>query len=253
MAEITGLLEVESDGKGRSNVTRRYAKYPLRFLFMDRTRNPGGTCIDSFERYVNCQWVYPVNYGGGLVSGDTIIIQFTLQENSRCVVTTQASTKVYKYLPNREGTPQNTVQRLSYELKAHSFLCVFPEPVTCFKDARFVQYLDYNLCESSSLIHVDWSTSGRLNREHWEMQCFESNTCVKIDSRTVFSEHVRLETTEDGGLSIAARMAGFNVMAIVVVAGRLLLENTKFINHLATALKSSDNHLCSQGKLSLKL
>lgn len=253
MAEVTGRLKVEVDGSGRSNVTRRYAKYPLRFLFMDRAKMSNYGYLKDTREHQNCPWVYPVTYGGGLVSGDSVVIECSLGEGSRCVVTTQASTKVYKSLAGRSGGEANTVQKLCYKLEAGALLCVFPEPITCFKDARFTQHINYQLSETSNLVHVDWSTSGRLNRERWDMQYFESNTIVTVDSRTVFREHIRLEAPKDGSLPVADRMACFNVMAAVVVVGKVLVNNAEFVGHLRKVLVSSDDLLCSRGMWRLDL
>ncbi len=41
-----------------------------------------------------CQWVYGINYGGGLVSGDEISLQIDVEEGCAALLTTQGSTKV---------------------------------------------------------------------------------------------------------------------------------------------------------------
>lgn len=41
----------------------------------------------------NCQWVYPVNYGGGLVAGDSVDLDITIVEDCCVMLTSQSSTK----------------------------------------------------------------------------------------------------------------------------------------------------------------
>ncbi|KAH7430093.1 hypothetical protein KP509_09G083200 [Ceratopteris richardii] len=45
---------------------------------------------------VDVVWIYSLSYGGGLVSGDLLYVQVEVGVESTTVLTTQASTKVYK-------------------------------------------------------------------------------------------------------------------------------------------------------------
>ena len=42
------------------------------------------------------QWLYTITFGGGLVEGDNITLDVDVGEDCTVVVTTQASTKVYR-------------------------------------------------------------------------------------------------------------------------------------------------------------
>src|SRR5882724_3293787 len=72
----------------QSAVTSAHAKSPLKFLIPQ----PRGKSV----------WVYLSSFGGGLVAGDETRLSIRLGEQSRCFMTTQASTKVYR---NPEGRP----------------------------------------------------------------------------------------------------------------------------------------------------
>ncbi|CBI14837.3 unnamed protein product, partial [Vitis vinifera] len=81
----TGFVAVEKIG-GRSTVTRCFSKYPLKFII---PRKVGSSITDAV-------WIYSLTYGGGIVSGDSISCGFTIGDGCTTVLTTQASTKVYK-------------------------------------------------------------------------------------------------------------------------------------------------------------
>ncbi|KAM0057229.1 putative urease accessory protein UreD [Helianthus debilis subsp. tardiflorus] len=81
----TGRLTVERVS-GKSSVTRCFAKYPLKFIVPTKA---GRSEIDAV-------WIYTLTYGGGIVSGDCISFDITVEDDCTAVLTTQASTKVYK-------------------------------------------------------------------------------------------------------------------------------------------------------------
>lgn len=81
----TGKLEVEKV-RGKSTLTRCYSKYPLKFI---TPRKVGSSQVDAV-------WIYTITYGGGIVSGDSIKCKAVIGDGCTAVLTTQASTKVYK-------------------------------------------------------------------------------------------------------------------------------------------------------------
>ncbi|XP_034212235.1 urease accessory protein D isoform X3 [Prunus dulcis] len=83
--EKQGRVVVDKVG-GRSTVTRCFSKYPLKFII---PRKVGSSETDAV-------WVYTLTYGGGIVSGDSVSCEFTIGDGCTTVLTTQASTKVYK-------------------------------------------------------------------------------------------------------------------------------------------------------------
>ncbi|XAR56087.1 hypothetical protein NMG60_11036409 [Bertholletia excelsa] len=81
----TGKVVVERVG-GRSTITKCFSKYPLKFLI---PRKVGSSQTDAV-------WIYSLTYGGGIVAGDSILCDISVGDGCTTVLTTQASTKVYK-------------------------------------------------------------------------------------------------------------------------------------------------------------
>ena len=99
-------------------LTRAFAANPAKLIV---TRGRGRTC-----------WVYAATLGGGLVGGDDIQLRADVTAGARALLTTQASTKVYRSLrPSRQG--------LTATVDAGALLAVVPDPVVCFADADFTQ------------------------------------------------------------------------------------------------------------------
>src|SRR5260370_29621247 len=76
-----GHLEIKLVS-GQSAVTSVQARSPLKFLIP----RPRGDSV----------WAYMSSFGGGLVAGDETHVSVSLGAQSRCFLTTQASTKVYR-------------------------------------------------------------------------------------------------------------------------------------------------------------
>ena len=94
-------------------LTRAFATSPAKLI---ATKGRGATC-----------WVYAATLGGGLVGGDEIRVRADVTTGARALLTTQASTKVYRSLrPSR--------QSLQASVEADALLAVVPDPVVCFAE-----------------------------------------------------------------------------------------------------------------------
>src|SRR5439155_3199094 len=96
---------------GRTVLTRVFATSPLKVL----NPNTAGRAA----------WACLATYGGGLVSGDALQIGLETGPGAAALVTTQASTKVYR-------SEAGASQRLHARAAAESLLVLLPDPVTCF-------------------------------------------------------------------------------------------------------------------------
>ncbi|XP_058221162.1 urease accessory protein D-like [Rhododendron vialii] len=86
----TGKVVVERIG-GKSTITRYYSKYPLKFIIPTKV---GSSQTDVV-------WIYSLTYGGGIVSIYSISSDLTIGDGGTTVLTTQASTNVYKSLQSK--------------------------------------------------------------------------------------------------------------------------------------------------------
>mmetsp|Transcript_1788 Transcript_1788/g.2542 ORF Transcript_1788/g.2542 Transcript_1788/m.2542 type:complete len:303 (-) Transcript_1788:4436-5344(-) len=223
--DSNGNLVIESSfegGKLVSSATSRYATYPLRFLFRSQDVLEVSRELDS-KKSSNCIWVYVITFGGGFVCGDQVCFQVCVKENATCVLSTQASTKVYKSRIKDDTT--SAVQEISLDIQENSFVCCLPDPVQCFRDARYKQVQNINMAHSANLIFVDWVTAGRLNRERWDFISFQSATTVRRDKKVVCFENVFLESRY--GLSLRKQMGAINCVASVIAIGPDILELMK--------------------------
>ena len=114
-----GEVAVSRGADGRSRATRVYATSPLRML--------------TPVNHGHAAWVYMSSYGGGLVDGDRVSLDVTVERGATAFLSTQASTKVYR---SREGT----ASRLEALVDDDALLVFAPDPVVCFAGARYRQW-----------------------------------------------------------------------------------------------------------------
>jgi urease accessory protein len=186
-------------GPRGSTVTRAYAESPLKWL----TPANRGTAA----------WLFAASYGGGLVGGDHLSIEVDVDPGAAALLSTQASTKVYR-------SPAGASARLAARVGADGVLVSLPDPVVCFASSDYRQTQAFTIHPSAGLVALDWVTSGRRGAgERWVFDAYASTTVLRVGERLVLHDAVRLSAS-DGNLG--ARAGRIDVLAAVVIAGERL-------------------------------
>ncbi|WFD29623.1 hypothetical protein MSPP1_000633 [Malassezia sp. CBS 17886] len=193
--------------------------------------------------------LYVVSFGGGLVSGDEIMLEIDVGEGTRLVMLTQGNTKVYR--ERRGGDPFASVLRSSgpgppsrqfsrYIVRPNATLLLLPDPVTCFARSRYeqTQLIDLRCAETSSLVLLDWFNSGRLAAdgprdpsdadripELWHFYLYHSRNEVRVAGNDLARDRVYLEqelpeTLVPGEITdIAHRCEPYRCYALLLLYG----------------------------------
>jgi urease accessory protein len=195
---------------GRTVVTRARANSPLKLL---NPRSPGSGA-----------WVFTSTFGGGLVAGDQLSLSVDVGDGCSCLLGTQSATKVYRSPDGRSAG-----QALAVSVGSDSTCVIAPHPVSCFAQARFVQRQRIELTSGSSLVLIDWLTSGRhAAGERWAFDRYDSRTDVFIDRRHVFRDALLLSAA-DGPIDVPHRTGGFDCFAYAVVVGAAFDEPARHL------------------------
>lgn len=96
-----------------------------------------------------------VGLGGGYVEGEKYKFSITQKEDTRAIITTQSSTKVYK-CENNNRTEQETI----INLEKNSILEYITDSVILYKNAIYKQVNNIYIDDSATLIYSDGITSG---------------------------------------------------------------------------------------------
>ncbi len=199
---------------GRNTILERsFATNPLKVLI---TRGVSPAC-----------WVYSATYGGGIVGGDEIRLNVEVGHSARGVLSTQASTKVYR-------SPRPASQHLTASVDDDALLVVLPDPVVCFAGAYFSQEQRYDLHRRGSLVMVDWITSGRhAVGERWAFHHYASRIDIRRTDKRIVYDAMLLDA---GDGSIGERLGAFDVCLTAVLTGPLVADAAASIVHAASEL-----------------
>jgi urease accessory protein len=198
----SGGLEIDVVS-GQSAVVSTWASSPLKLL-IPRSRGP------SVLAYLS-------SFGGGFVAGDETSLRLRLGPAARAVVTTQASTKIYR---NPELRPCG--HRLAANLDDGSLLVLIPEPIQAFAGSSYTQRQQFHLQTGAGLILVDWFCSGRAAcGERWAFTRLRSSNQIFINGQRTLVDSLLLDPAH-GPLDHPHRLGRFNCLAMIVLVGNAL-------------------------------
>lgn len=178
-----------------------------------------------------------VGLGGGYVEGEKYKYGINLKENSRAIITTQASTKVYKCV-HGEKTEQKTV----INLEKDSILEYITDSVILYKDAIYKQINDIHMDESATLIYSDGITSG------WCKEGLEfpySNVQLKnnvyVDNKLVLLDNLVVNPREYDVTKLGYFEDYKNFGTLLVINKNI---NTEVIEQLRNDIKNLNLPIC---------
>ena len=191
MAEVA--VAVVGRGPSRSDVLRARGAGPLRLLC---PRAAGGAA-----------WIVTSSLGGGLVGGDAVALEVTVGPGATCIVTSQASTKVYRGASSL---------RTEVRVREGGVALVVPDPVVPFAGARFEQATRVALDAGASLALADVVTAGRVAYgERWSAARVATSLELGIAGERVLLDRLLLE----GERARAGRMQRFEALGTALLAG----------------------------------
>ncbi|CAL1695330.1 unnamed protein product [Somion occarium] len=191
----------------------------------------------------NTAVVYVLSYGGGLVGGDQIKLSVEVHDGSSLVMLSQGSTKVFKTRPGHQlAQGQNlemndlTCQHFDIEVSPGSSVFLLPDPVTCFRSAKYNQVQKFRLSGDASAVLLDWITSGRKSLgEEWVFNRYYSLNELWVDGKRIARDAMLLEEEipiqSVPTRTLADRLQPYSCYATVLMYGPL----TQAISRTLTA------------------
>lgn len=203
-------------------------QYPLKLIAPDPLPLPEHGSADA-PRLVHT--VFLLTYGGGIVAGDTIDLSVSLAANTRLVLLTQGSTKVFK-------TPDPALvsrQHMVVSLAPGAALVYLPDPVQPFAQTAFSQSQIYNIGNAqSSLCACDWVTGGRSARgENWDIHEYRSRNEVWSSDeagkrRLLLRDNLILDGHGRTDMHLSERMDGYSVFGTLIIHGPVFSTLAQF-------------------------
>jgi urease accessory protein len=184
-------VAVAGRGPERSDVLRARGAGPLRLLC---PRAAGGAA-----------WIVTSSLGGGLVDGDALALEVTVEAGATCIVTSQASTKIYRGASS---------MRTAVRVREGAVALVVPDPVVPFGGARFEQTTAIALDAGASLALSDIVTAGRIAYgERWSAARVATTLELAVAGERVLLDRLLLEG------DTARRMRRFEALGTALLVG----------------------------------
>jgi urease accessory protein len=166
---IRGHLDLRSDvrGDGTPYLSRQSFRAPIH---LSKAHIESGSLL-----------VHLVNPTAGFFDGDRLDLDVTAGKDSRLVLSTPGSSRVYRA---RGETPAVCQQKLTVENGA--FLEWIPEPFIPQAGARYFQRTEIQLAENAGLLFFEWIAPGRVARGEifayeslrWELDLIDAGKLV---------------------------------------------------------------------------
>ena len=242
---------VPLDEVGAPRFSHLECKFPFRLLAPVQAANDAtvnaAKYVDTADQSAPIKSVgilFTLGFGGGLISGDRVNLEIDVGEHTRLLMLTQGNTNVYRV--RRGGDPVASIMRAQgpneisrqhtrYHVRKNATLVLLPAPVTCFARSRYAQTQRFDLhCgASSSLILLDWFTSGRLavNKtdyripEFWHFYMYHSRNEVRVNGDVIVRDRQHLaqdlpdQLQEDTRTDLAQRCEPYTCFGIVILYG----------------------------------
>lgn len=189
-------------------------QYPLKLIAPDPHDS-------QEEKHVTV--VFLLTYGGGLVGGDQINLKVELHGDTRLVLVTQGSTKIFKS-PDRLVVSRQT---LNVKVGPQAALCYLPDPTQPFAESVYEQKQTFYVepDASSSLLVLDWVSEGRRARgESWTLWSWKGRNEVRefdprSKGRLLLRDSVILHDDGLGGTGLVDKSNNLGIFGTLIVYG----------------------------------
>lgn len=210
-----GVLVVQLLPHDISALSTMTFQYPLKLI------SPSPT---AHQRSV---LVFLLTYGGGLVGGDQVHLEITVNSKARLSIVTQGHTKIFKS-PSREVV---TRQQLHVTINPKASLCLLPDPVQPFEGSVYEQSQRFTVHEGGSICVLDWISAGRTARgEDWSLGAWSGrNEVWGVDDSTkrkwlLLRDNVFLDgdALGDNEKQLKKKMQGLGIFGTLILKGPLV-------------------------------
>ena len=169
--------------------------------------------------------------GGGYVEGEKYRYRIKLREDSRALITTQASTKVYKCEQGKK-----TEQETLINLERNSILEYITDSVILYKNAIYKQVNNIYMDESATLIYSDGITSGWSKEgEEFQYSSVQLKTNLYVNNKLVLLDNLLVSPREDDVTKLGF-FEGYQNFGTLLVINKNI--NMKVIEKLRNDIKN---------------
>jgi urease accessory protein len=141
------------------------------------------------ESFPEIAYVYIMSPSGGILQGDRLRIDVSLENNAQAHITTQAATKVYRMNRNY------ATQMVNLLVGDGCYLEFIPDQLIPYRNSRFYQRVKLQVHENATAIYSEIITPGRVARGEYMQYniCCLKTVAMDQNSRLRFMDSLLLE------------------------------------------------------------
>lgn len=190
-----------------------------------RLRHPRGASLEALI----------VNTGGGIVAGDFLSIDITLEASARVIVSSVAAEKVYR----SEGAASTIVTKL--DVGAGAWLVWLPQETILFDQARLGRRFIVDLAADATFVACELVQFGRLaSGEHATTGLLSESWRVRRDGRLLHADESRIDGTIGASLDRRALGAGARAAATFLFVAPDSAEHGASLEAVLAPFRSTD-------------
>ena len=215
--KYSGIIELVLENKDNKTISTKK-------IYKGLSRVSPSTKMDR----ENISTFYLIGLGGGYIEGEKYKNTFILKDETRAIITTQASTKVYKCTHGLKAE-QETIIRIV----KNSILEYITDSVILYKDAIYKQVNNIYLDETSTLIYSDGITAGwSPEGDKFKYNSVQLKSNVYINDKIVLLDNLIINPTNNDVTQLGFFEEYLNFGTILVINKNITDEVVEEIRKL---------------------
>lgn len=178
-----------------------------------------------------------ITMGGGYISGEVYRSDFVIEDNARCIITSQASAKTYKAVDGKSAQ-----QHTNITIGKNSVLEYISDNIIVYENGKYEQYNVFHMDSSATFIYTEcfgpgWSPHGAtLSYEKMYL-----NTKIYYDNRLVLFDNLKFQPSLNDESAFGI-MSGYDYCGtMIVIDQHVSEEDVIVVRDRIKALAESDD------------
>lgn len=173
---------------GTLNLIFRRHRSGKTFLASQHCRLPLQVLTPFYSDKDGTAFVYLLNPSGGILQGDLLETDISVEPEAKAFVTTPSANKFYK-MDEGHATLRNRI-----EVASGGVLEYMPEYNIPFAKACVISETSFDLSSGATLLAFDMIVPGRMEKgEFFEYDCYSSDISIRVDGKLLAREVARIE------------------------------------------------------------
>lgn len=211
---------------------------------LSRCRHKGPLYVQKpfYPEGRDCAHIYLLHPPGGMVSGDTLSIEITAEDNTNAVITTPGAARAYRARPQLTGMTQAQVQNITLRMGNSATIEWFPMETIIYDGAAAELNTHIELTEGSQFFGWEVTCLGLpASQALMQQGFFTQHYKIMRDGLPVFIDYLHFDASNAALFNSSAGMQGKTVSGFFVASNDRLSgeENARLLDSMRLMLEEN--------------